>query len=84
MSVLICIDGDIAHSINHLYSQPDSQAQIKMPVILASLVFAISLSLLPYTDPQSETEAAEMDRLRSLYLTRRRRSVESRVKEEDR
>jgi uncharacterized protein YnzC (UPF0291/DUF896 family) len=56
----------------------------KMPVILASLVFAISLSLLPYTDSQSETEAAEMDRLRSLYLSRRRRSFESRVKEENR
>jgi hypothetical protein len=55
-----------------------------MPVILASLVFAISLSLLPYTDSQSETEAAEMDRLRSLYLTRRRRSIESRVKKENR
>jgi hypothetical protein len=56
----------------------------EMPVILASLVFAISLSLLPYTDAQSETEAAEMDRLRSLYLSRRRRSIESRVKEENR
>jgi len=55
-----------------------------MPVILASLVFAISLSLLPYTESQSETEAAEMDRLRDLYLRRRRRSIESRVKEENR
>jgi hypothetical protein len=55
-----------------------------MPVILASLVFAISLSLLPYTDFQSETEAAEMDQLKSLYLTRRRRSIESKVKEENR
>ena len=84
MSVLICINGDIAHTTHCLYSQPDSPAQTKMPVILASLVFAISLSLLPYTDSQSETEAAEMDRLRSLYLTRRRRSIESRVKGENR
>ena len=84
MSVLICIDDSIAHSIHHLYSQPDSQAPTKMPVILASLVFAISLSLLPYTESQSETEAAEMDRLRDLYLRRRRRSIESRVKEENR
>jgi hypothetical protein len=29
MSVLICIDGDKAHSIHHLYSQPDSQAYNK-------------------------------------------------------
>lgn len=55
-----------------------------MPVILASLVFAISLSLLPYTESQSETEAAEMDRLRDLYLRRCRRSIESRVEEENR
>jgi hypothetical protein len=49
---------------------------IIMPVILASLVFAISLSLLPYTDSQDELEAAEMDRLRNQYLSRKRRSID--------
>jgi hypothetical protein len=47
-----------------------------MPVILASLVFAISLSLLPYTDSQDELEPAEMDRLRNQYLSRKRRSID--------
>jgi hypothetical protein len=46
-----------------------------MPVIFASLIFAISLSLLPYTESQSDE--AEMDRLKIEYLNRkRRRSVE--------
>jgi hypothetical protein len=70
-------------SVTSIHSQTHKH-NTKMPVILASLVFAISLSLLPYTDSRSETEAAEMDRLRSLYLTRRPRSIESRVKEENR
>jgi hypothetical protein len=42
-----------------------------MPVIFASLVFAISLSLLPYTE--QETEAAEIERLKLDYLKRRNR-----------
>ena len=77
----ICID---ANASRHSRPLLQVQAHIKMPVILASLVFAISLSLLPYTESHSDTEAAEMDRCRSLYLTRRRRSTESKLKEESR
>jgi hypothetical protein len=51
---------------------------IIMPVILASLVFAISLSLLPYTDSQDELEPAEMDRLRSIDLANGKAGVQSR------
>jgi hypothetical protein len=49
---------------------------VTMPVILASLIFAISLSLLPYTESQEYESEEEMQRLKAEYLARiRKRTV---------
>jgi hypothetical protein len=52
-----------------------------MPVILASLVFAITLSLLPYTE--HDPEEAEVARLRQDWLKRRDRKRTRSEKDEE-
>jgi lipopolysaccharide export LptBFGC system permease protein LptF len=52
-----------------------------MPVILASLVFAITLSLLPYTE--HDAEKAEMARLRQDWLKGRDRKRTKSGKDEE-